>query len=815
MAERLLTRKFLAIPRLPVVARIATLGLLVGVIVALGTYLYMRQTPPASIPEEPELSGEVTAVFENYKHLVRDGDRDKYLLTAAVARAYSNGSHDLEQVELIFFGADGTHKDRIASESAVYNQSVALVVFKRAVRIDTTDGLHVETEALKFNQETHVADLEGVTRFSRPNLEGTCRGATVEMDANRLRMHHDVDMTFKSADEKPGAARAAAAEAPKKKNKDGKKKGGGGGGKRKRAKQAALAAGGAPAAPAVDFANGPRIPVRIRAASAVFDKPALVARYAGGVVVTREQDEMRGDTIVGHLTDENRLRKIEARGNAYLKSAGSAEASAPEMDFLFAEANQIERVLGTGGVRMVSLGEAPRRTVTGDRVEMDMAPGEKGSELRQARVDGQAVVLIDAPPATPSRPNPATRELRADAVTLDMHGGGQFASAVDARGNAVLTVTPAKAEAGADRKRVAAAHMRMDFFETGNLARAFAADGGVKVDLEPLASDGRLARTTTSTTARADFDRESQDVARLEQDGDFKYVEGERNATSARAVYTAADDTTALRGATAAGRPTVWDSKARTQADEIDIHSKAGTSAGRGDVRTTYYSPEAAGNATPFGRTKSPVFVTAERLEARQDGGGVAVYTGQARAWQDDNYVRGDRITLYNADRRMQVEGRVESGLYQVQRKDDKGNVALVPVFTTADRMAYADSERKVHYEGGVLSRQAPDEMRSDAQDVWLTSGEQATVDRMIATGAVVLTEPGRTARGERLVYTGSDRKAVLTGANARVEDAEQGSTTGEELTFYLGGERIRVAGRQGAGRVKSTHRVGGGGNER
>jgi lipopolysaccharide export system protein LptA len=129
--------------------------------------------------------------------------------------------------------------------------------------------------------------------------------------------------------------------------------------------------------------------------------------------------------------------------------------------------------------------------------------------------------------------------------------------------------------------------------------------------------------------------------------------------------------------------------------------------------------------------------------------------------------------------------------------------------------MAYADSERKVHYEGGVVSRQSPDEMRSDAQDVWLTKGEQSTIDHMIATGSVVLTEPGRTARGERLVYTGSDRKAVLTGANARVEDAEQGSTTGEELTFYLGGERIRVAGRQGAGRVKSTHRVGEGGKQR
>jgi lipopolysaccharide export system protein LptA len=422
-------------------------------------------------------------------------------------------------------------------------------------------------------------------------------------------------------------------------------------------------------------------------------------------------------------------------------------------------------------------------------------------------------VTMDAPAPTAASANPAARELRADNVTLDMQAGGQFARATDATGNAVLTITPVKAVAGADRRKVAAPHLHMDFFDADNAAREFAGDGGVRVDVEPLAADGRSPRTTTSATAHADFVRESQDVARVDQDGEFKYVEGERNATSAHATYTAADDLTSLRGASSNGRPTVWDAKSRTQADEIDIRSKAGSSQGRGDVRTTYYSAESAGNATPF-KTKSPVFVTAERLDARQDGGGVAVYTGTARAWQDDNYVRGDKITLYNADRRTDAEGNVESVLYNATRKDEKGATAAVPVFTTASRMTYADPERKIHYEGGVLSRQTPDEIKSDAQDVWLTQGADASVDHMIATGSVLLTEPGRTAKGDRLVYTGADQKAVLTGASARVDDAEQGSTTGEELTFYVGGERIRVAGRSGAGRVKSTHRVGGGGTE-
>jgi LPS export ABC transporter protein LptC len=822
MAERLLPRKLLALPRFPVVARAIALAVLVAAVAAIGVYLYTRQAPSVAQPEEPELAGDVTAIFENFKHLETKDGVNRYLLTAAVAKAYSNGSHEMTNVELVSFGADGAGKDRVTAEYGIYNQAETLVVFERNVKIETTDGMRVESDRLRYNQETQVLELQGAVKYARQNLEGTCRDALVETAQNRLTMYHDVDMTFRSSDEPPtaGAPTAAEPKAEKKKKKGGKKGKGGaagrGGGKKKRQKQQAAAGGAAGGgAPAIDFASGPRIPVRIRSGSAVFDKNAGLARYEGGVVVTRADDLMRGDTMTGFLSGENRIRKIESRGNAYLKAAGTAEASAPSMDFLFAEGNQLETAVATGGARLVSLGEPPARTVTGERAEMRMAPGEKGSELRQATADGQAVVTIDAPPATAASPNPSARELRGDHVSVDMHEGGQFASRAEARDNAVLTVTPAKAAPGVDRKRISAARLAMEFHETGNLAREFTAEGGVKVDLEPTAADGRLARTTTSATARADFDREAQDLARVEQAGDFKYVEGDRNAVSDRAVYVTADDLVTLRGATASGRPTVWDAKARTQADEIDIRAKARTSAARGDVRTTYYSPESAGNATPFGKTKSPVFLTAARLDARDADGGVAVYTGAARAWQDDNYVKAETIRLFNSARRMEADGGVETGLYRIARKGEDGSPSIVPVFTTAASMKYSDAERTAHYEGDVVSRQTPDELKSDAQDLWLSKDESATVERMVATGNVLMTEPGRTARGDKLVYTGADQKAVLTGAGARVEDAEQGATTGEELTFYVGGERIRIAGRSGAGRVKSVHRIGKGGSQR
>ena len=135
-------------------------------------------------------------------------------------------------------------------------------------------------------------------------------------------------------------------------------------------------------------------------------------------------------------------------------------------------------------------------------------------------------------------------------------------------------------------------------------------------------------------------------------------------------------------------RPQAWDAKARTQADEIDYDHQKDETHARGDVRTTYYSRETTNDATPFKNTKSPVFITAERADARNDEG-VAVYTGNARGWQDDNFVKGDRIELYQNDKRMVAIGNVESALYQARQETAPGKREPVPGFATAERMTY------------------------------------------------------------------------------------------------------------------------------
>ncbi len=74
----------------------------------------------------------------------------------------------------------------------------------------------------------------------------------------------------------------------------------------------------------------------------------------------------------------------------------------------------------------------------------------------------------------------------------------------------------------------------------------------------------------------------------------------------------------------------------------------------------------------------------------------------------------------------------------------------------------------------------------------------QAGVDRMTATGHVVLQSQGRVATGDTLVYTGSTGDYVLTGsANAppQMTDPERGRVTGEALIFHSRDDSVSIEG--------------------
>jgi len=427
------------------------------------------------------------------------------------------------------------------------------------------------------------------------------------------------------------------------------------------------------------------------------------------------------------------------------------------------------------------------------------------SVIKEMRTEGRSVATMSAPKSRANDPRAASKRLTADAIKMIWRSNGKDLEHSEAVGNAELYVEPVQKTAKNDKKTITASRLDCDFYEAGNIARYCSGAGGSKVVLEPFQpSEKRGTRTITAEKMLAFFVRETQDVEKVEANGDAKFNELDRNGIANNVTYTASDETVRLRG----GDPTVWDSRARTKAVEIDSNNATHVSVFRGKVQTTYYSQEQTNGASPFRKVKSPVYLSGDRAEIEHDSGR-ATYTGSARAWQDDNYVRGDSITLYRDQKRMEARGHVQSALYQAKQKTGN-STTVVPVFATADSMTYSDTDRLLHYETNVDIRQGTDRMTGGVADVYMLK-DANEVERTITQHDVVLTQPGKRGTGDWCQYTTADEVAVLKGNPAHVEDAEQGTTEGNRLTMYRRENRVVVddaRGLQSPGRVRSTHPI-------
>ena len=210
---------------------------------------------------------------------------------------------------------------------------------------------------------------------------------------------------------------------------------------------------------------------------------------------------------------------------------------------------------------------------------------------------------------------------------------------------------------------------------------------------------------------------------------------------------------------------------------------------------------------TPTNQADS-TYIASERGEFRHESG-QAIYYGNARAWQDDNYVRGDKLVLYVNDKRMEATGHVQTAIYNVKKRVENNN-QVVPVFAAADSMFYTDPDRTIHYEGNVDIKQGTDRLTSAVADVYLMK-DTNEMQKTIAQRNVVLTQPNRKGTGDWVEYTSENEVAILKGNPARVEDVEQGNTEGNRLTLSVRDGKVTADDARGPlspGRVRSTHKI-------
>jgi lipopolysaccharide export system protein LptA len=196
----------------------------------------------------------------------------------------------------------------------------------------------------------------------------------------------------------------------------------------------------------------------------------------------------------------------------------------------------------------------------------------------------------------------------------------------------------------------------------------------------------------------------------------------------------------------------------------------------------------------------------------------LAVYTGNARLWQDANVIEAPTIQFDRDHRAVTAEGTSnrpvltilaqpeKSGHPESQQSKKRSTLGQSsPISITATKVSYVDLERKVHYEGGVIAQGAGFTASSNVADAFLrrhseipsqqSSSTPGQLDRMVAQGDVSVQESNRQARGQTLTYVTAEDKFVLTGGPPSIFDAEQRKITGVSLTFFRRDDRVLVEG--------------------
>ena len=479
------------------------------------------------------------------------------------------------------------------------------------------------------------------------------------------------------------------------------------------------------------------------------------------------------DKLTVMLRADNTVEKILGTGSVRAMREGPAgfEMMAPEGELSMDSNSQPRNGSLSGGVSMVSRGETPSQGKAG---KLLLSFGAKG-KLDKVRAEDFVNFQQGA--------SGKSQEIQAAAVDLYIRDGKVIDKAATSSGPAKIVVTQ-----DTTRSEITAGQFDAKFGQQNRVKSIFGSPDARVVSTTP----GQIDRVTNSREVLASFNAKGEMVS-AEQNGDFRYQQGDRKGWADHSRYNTSDESFLLTGS-----PRVVQGDSSVTADSIQINRKNDTAYGQGNVKSTYnQKPQSNGAMMASG---DPVHVTGSSVTANRSSG-IARYTA-ARLWRGADIVEAPIIIFDQPHRSLQAQGNKSARVASVFVQPDK-NGKTTPVHVTADKLTYVDSERKAVYSGNVLVQIEGGTISADTAEAFLaarngSAGSQSAsqLDRIVAQGDIKIEQTGRKATGGRLVYSAGEEKFVLTGSPDRLPsifDAEQGQITGDSLTFFTHDGRVLV----------------------
>jgi len=716
---------------------------------------------------------------------------------------YKTGGHAaLHDVHITLYGPEGSNRtDKIYGSDFDYDQQSGIATAKGEVQIDlaglgsdhaaTTptdrappsqpDVVHVKTSGLTFNSKTGDAVTAEHMEFETPRASGSSTGASYNSKTGLLILNSQVHITT-STDGNKANVGATHAELLRD------------------SRQATLLH------PTFDY----------------------------------ETEKSSADQAIIFFRKDGSAERIDARGNIRVASQKGATVTGEMSEVMLdAKSQPVQADVG-GGTTFTSNDDT--HSIHGSAVEGTVTFGAmstvKHAQLRNAVsfVD-QVLKLASDPKGT------ASREVQASKLDIDFAAGPNPRKAVAqkalATGNARINLHTVPSKGPQQLTTITGDELLATLADGKALERL---DGSGNTKIVDLAADGSLntskgdrllitfaPRSSQKLPIKPAEPGQPQNVAieTAVQDGNVVLTQTpakKPGATADPATVTAWAKHSEYRAATQVlhltGDPRLNDGQSlQLSAASLDYHRDSGDADADGAVKAIYTqqkSGKESGGPTLGG--DGPVHITADRARLHHTTNASFFYGSTAkpaRMWQGENSVLAPVLELTRSPQTLKAYGEVTGSSPVVNATltaamGPKHQPGVVRV--QSETLVYSDADRRGDFRGSVTAENADGTIRADQAEFYLTPQSKpagqaapqtvppAQLDRIVALGDVVITQPGRKGSGERLVYTADDGKYVLTGSPGnppRIADDTKGTTTGAKLIFNSQDDSVVVSGGQ------------------
>ena len=734
------------------------LGAIGMVLLVAGMYMYARHKVRNALKEVPEKIGlEVQQTAQGFTISRSEQGHTLFKVQASKAIQFKRGGRaELHDVAITLYGRDSTRFDQIYGSDFLYDPQSGDVTAQGEVQID-----------LEANPQGLAKPDQAVPKELKDPIHLKTTGLTFNQKTGNASTKEKVEFEIPQAN---GSAIGATYVA----------------------NTSVLTLESH-----VNIVFNSTMPARVTATRAAIKKnPQVVVLDLPHVENGAQRSQAEKATIF--LRPDNSVDHVLATGDVRVEASGTqnTQVRAAQLDLLMmSHSGSLRTATFSGDVQMESSG-AQRAEGTAGRVILNFS-GK--NVLTTARTEENVKLVAHQTPASGSAA-PQDIELTAAAVDFVVADGSRLQRA-ETSGAAQIAIQPAAADTP-QRTLVTADKFQAHFDNLGQLASVHGAPEARIVTTNP----GQHDRVSTSEMLDASF-RPGSGIEAIIQQGSVVYVDAERKAWADRARYTPADQVLVL-----AGSPRVVDGSMTTTARSMRLNRATGDAFADGDVKSTYSDLKSQPNGALLA-SSSPIHVTARAMLAHRSPA-VADYTGNARLWQDANIVEAPSIRFDRDQRSVIAQASASQMVSTVLVQADKSG-KVTPVTITSSRLTYADNERKAHFDGAVQAKGADVTINANQMDVYLQRRGQSAatqalaatgrVDHIVATGRVLISQPGRHATGNQLVYTSAEDKFVLTGGPPSIFDAEHGKITGVSLTFFRHDDRVLVEGNDTSPTVTQT----------